>query len=156
KQEIQQRERETGQRLTGVRVFRRWGEPLFDGSQRWARDTGHTVFVSIKSRRKNGAVVSWRSIASARRGGPLWSDMIRQAQQIKSFHATVYVVFNHEPEAKASRGMGSPADFVAAWRHLVSTYRAAGVRNARYVWTMTGPAFGESAGGGRTRADEYY
>lgn len=156
RQEIQQRESETGGRLAGVRVFRRWGEPLFDGSQKWARDTGHTVFVSIKSRRKDGAVVRWRDIASARQGSALQADMLRQARDLKRFHAVVYVVFNHEPEAKASDGMGSPADFVAAWRHLVATYRAAGVRNARYVWTMTGPAFGESAGGGRTRADLYY
>lgn len=156
RQEIQQHERETGHHLTGVRVFRRWGEPLFDGSQRWARDTGHTVFVSIKSRRTNGADIRWHDIATARKVSPLQSDMLRQAEQIKGFHATVYVVFSHEPEAKTSRAMGSPADFIAAWRHLVSTYRAAGVRNARYVWTMTGPAFGESTGGGRTRADQYY
>lgn len=156
KQEIQQHERETGHHLAGVRVFRRWGQTLFDGSQRWARDSGHTVFISIKSRRENGAIVRWRDIASAGRGSPLRSDMLRQAREIKHFHALVYVVFNHEPEAKASWGMGSPADFVAAWRRLVSTYRAAGVRNARYVWTMTGPAFGDGAGGGRTRADLYY
>ena len=49
--------------------------------------------------------------------------------------------------------MGRPSDFVAAWRRLVGIYRAAGVRNARYVWTMTGGSFTASAGGGRTRAD---
>jgi hypothetical protein len=52
--------------------------------------------------------------------------------------------------------MGRPADFVAAWRHVISTYRAAGVRNARYVWTVTGWAFTAKAGQGLTRADLYY
>jgi hypothetical protein len=156
RQEIQQREQEAGHRLTGVRVFRRWDEPLFDRDQRWAARTGHVVFVSIKSRRKNGALIRWRDIAFARPGSPLQQDMVRQARQIKRFGALVYVVFNHEPDARTSRPMGTPAEFAAAWRHVVSTYRAAGVRNARYVWTLTGPAFGESAGRGLTRADLYY
>jgi hypothetical protein len=156
RQEIQEREHETGHALDGVRVFKRWDEPVFDGSQQWAKRTGHTVFVSIKSRRLNGAKIPWRDIANARPGTPLWADMQRQAAQIKQFGALVYVVFNHEPDAQTSRPMGSPADFIAAWRHLIDTYRAAGVRNARYVWTMTGWSFTAKAGGGRTRAELYY
>jgi hypothetical protein len=154
--EIQQREAETGHRLEGVRVFRRWDEPLFGGDQWWAKRTGHTVFVSIKSRLKNGAKLSWHDIATAPVGSPLWRDMQRQAREIKQFGAVVYVVFNHEPDAKTSAPMGRPADFVAAWRRVIGTYRAAGVHNARYVWTMTGWAFTANAGGGRTRADVYY
>lgn len=156
RQETQQRERDAGHGLTGVRVYRRWGERLFDGAQQWAKRTGHIVFVSIKARRVNGATIRWRDIATAGPGSPLQADMLRQANQIKRFRATVYVVFNHEPDARASRAMGDPADFVAAWRHLVETYRAAGVRNARYVWTLTGAAFAANAGDGRTRADAYY
>lgn len=156
RQEIQQRERETGHRLPGVRVFRRWNDPLFDGSQTWARDTGHTVFLSIKSRRLDGSKIPWHDVAVAEPGSPLYADMRRQAQEIKWFGAPVYIVFNHEPDAATSRPMGSPADFVAAWRRLISTYRAMGVRNARYVWTLTGDAYASYLGGGRTRADLYY
>jgi hypothetical protein len=149
--EIQQRESDAGHRLVGVRVFRRWGEPLFDDGTQWASRTGHVLFLSIKSRRGNGELIRWRDIAYAGPASPLQADMLRQADQIRRFGATVYVVFNHEPDARISRPMGDPADFVAAWRHLVGTYRAAGVRNARFVWTLTGPAFGD-----RTRADAYY
>jgi hypothetical protein len=156
RQEIQQRESETGHRLPGVRVFRRWDETLLNANQSWAKKTGHTVFLSIKSRRKNGALIGWREIATAQPGSPLYNDMRRHADEIKRFGAVVYVVFNHEPDAKTSRPMGQPGDFVAAWRHLVDTYRAAGVRNARYVWTLTGESFGVRAAGGRTRADSYY
>ncbi len=156
RQEIQQREHETGHRLEGVRVFRRWDEPLFNGDQQWARNTGHTVFLSIKSRRNNGVKIPWRDVAAARPGRPLWNDIRRQAQEIKRFGALVYVVFNHEPDARTSAPMGGPADFVAAWRNVIRSYRALGVRNARYVWTMTGWAFTADGGGGRTRADLYY
>lgn len=156
RQEIEQREHETGHRLPAVRVFRRWDERLLDGNQTWARGTGHTVFLSVKSRRKSGALIGWRDVAAARPGTPLYADMLRQAAEIKRFGAVVYLVFNHEPDAKTSRPMGAPGDFVAAWRHLVDVYRSAGVRNARYVWTLTGESFAVGAGGGRTRADAYY
>lgn len=154
--EIQQREAETGHKLAAVRVFRRWDETLLDGNQTWARDTGHTVFLSIKSRQKNGAKIAWRDIANAKPGSGLYNDMRHQADQIKKFGSLVYVVFNHEPDARTSRPMGSPADFVAAWRNLVGVYRTAGVRNARYVWTLTGESFAVNTGKGHTRADSYY
>jgi hypothetical protein len=156
RQEIEQREHETGHRLPAVRVFRRWDERLLDGNQAWARGTGHTVFLSIKSRYKNGSLIGWRDVAAARPGSQLYADMLRQAAEIRRFGAQVYLVFNHEPDAKTSRPMGAPADFAAAWRHLVDVYRAAGVRNVRYVWTLTGESYAVNAGGGRTRADAYY
>lgn len=146
RQEAEERERETGHRLTGLRVFRRWDQPLFDADQQWAARTGHAVFVSVKARRADGSAVGWRDIATAPPGSPLANDMLRQAGEIKRFGALVYVVFNHEPDAAASQGMGGPGDFIAAWRRVVTTYRSAGVRNARYVWTMTDWAFGRNAG----------
>jgi hypothetical protein len=145
RRESEERERETGRHLTGVRVFRRWDQPLFDADQQWARRTGHTVFLSIKSRRADGSAIGWRDLALAPTGTRLARDMIRQADEIRRFGSPVYIVFNHEPDARSSRSMGGPADFIAAWRRLVNTYRAAGVRNARYVWTVTDWAFGRDA-----------
>jgi hypothetical protein len=145
RQESEERERETGRHLTGVRVFRRWDQPLIDADQRWAQKTGHTVFLSIKSRRADRSAVAWRELANAPAGSALAHDMLRQAAEIKRFGSLVYIAFNHEPDARASRSMGGPADFIAAWRRLVTTYRAAGVTNARYVWTMTDWAFGRGA-----------
>jgi hypothetical protein len=147
RQEVLEREHESAHHLQGVRVFRRWDETLLDADQRWARDTGHTIFLSVKSRRADGSLIAWRDIAA----GALDADLRRQARQIRDFGALVYLVFNHEPDAKTSAPMGGPRDFVAAWRHLVSTYRAEGVRNARYVWTMTGDAFARGV-----PADRYY
>lgn len=135
------RERETGRRLEGVRAFKRWDEPLVGPDQRWAVRTGHALFLSVKSRLLDGTPLRWRDIADAAPGTPLHDDLVRQARAVKSLHATVRLVFNHEADAKTSRPMGEPADFVAAWRRLVSTYRAAGVTNVRYVWTMTDQAF---------------
>jgi glycosyl hydrolase family 26 len=135
------REDETGHRIEGVRVFKRWDEPLIGADQRWAVRTGHTLFLSVKSRLLDGTLLRWRDIANAAPGSPLYADMLRQAHELKTVRATVFLVFNHEPDAKTSRPMGGPADYVAAWRRFVDVLRAAGVTNARYVWTLTDQAF---------------
>lgn len=145
KWEIQRREEELGKHLEAARVFRRWGQPLFDEDQLWARDTGHTIFVSVKSRHPDGSKIKWRNIADAGPGSRLHDEMLRQARQIRDFGAPVYVTFNHEPDAKTSRAMGDAAEFVAAWRNVIDTYREAGVSNARYVWVMTEAAFHSDA-----------
>ncbi|MEV0596372.1 glycosyl hydrolase [Nonomuraea cavernae] len=151
--EIERRESETGVPLAGVRVFKRWDWTLFDADETWARDTGHTVFVSVKSRRGDGSPIRWRDIADSRPGDPLHQDMVRQAAQIKDFGAIVYFTFSHEPEAKGSRPMGEGADFVDAWRKVVDLQRAQGVTNARYVWTVTSVAFERTD---RTAASLFY
>lgn len=151
--ELQQREAETGQRFGGVRIFRRWDQVLVDDDLRWARDSGHTVFLSVKSRRLDGTVVPWREIAEAGPGSPLRENMTAQAEQLRQFGSTIYFVFNHEPEARPSQDMGTPADFVAAWTKLVDTYRAVGTTNVRYVWTMTNLGFERDGG---ALAEAYY
>ena len=145
KWEIREREKELGKRMEAVRVYKRWDESLFGEDQIWARNTGHTIFLSIKTRRDDGSKIKWRDIANAEPGSRLYNDMVRQAREIQDFGASVYVIFNHEPDAKTSRPMGRPADFVAAWRKLVNTYRRASVTNAHYVWVVTEWAFREKA-----------
>jgi hypothetical protein len=135
------RQRETGRHIEGVRAFKRWDEQLIGPDQRWAVRTHHTLFLSVKTRLHDGTLLRWRDIADTAPGSPLYGDMLRQAHELKSVEATVYLVFNHEPDAKTSRPMGTPADFVAAWRRYVSVLRSAGATNVRYVWTLTDYAF---------------
>lgn len=141
KAEILDHERVLGHRMNGVRVFKGWDSKLFGTPHQWAGDTGHTLFVSIKAKRSNGTQLSFRSIANAKPGSRLHNEMLSQARQIKEYGKPVYIVFNHEPEAWFSRSSGGPEDFKAAWRKVINTYRQAGVKNAEYVWTMTGYGF---------------
>jgi hypothetical protein len=129
-----------GSTLHGLRVYKSWGDPLFGTAQTWARDTGHTLFMSIRSKRQDGTVIPWAQIAAAQPGSPLYNDMLSQAAQIKAFRSTTYIAFNHEPEAAEARAMGSSAEFVAAYQKVESVWKAAGVTNVRYVFAAT--AFG--------------
>ncbi len=141
RQEILDHEKVLGQQMAGVRVYRSWDSKLFSSSEIWARDTGHTLFLSIKAQRTTGEVLKWRDIADAKPGSRLHNEMLAQARQLRGFGAKVYVTFNHEPEAHTSAGMGTAADFVAAWRKVITVYREHGVKNAEFVWTMTAWGF---------------
>lgn len=149
---IETNESLAGRKVVGARVYRQWDQSLFSANQTWARDTGHTLFLSVKAQ-KNGAGVRYSSIANAQPGSALYVDMQRQARDIKAFGDKVYITFQHEPEAGEAASLGSGAEFAAAWRKVVSVYRAEGVRNAQYVWTVT--AYGFARKDDR-RADLYY
>lgn len=140
KTQILAHEQVLGRKMQGIRQFRKWDSTLFGATERWARDTGHTLFTSVKAERRDGTVVRWRDIANAAPGSRLHNDMLSQARQLKDFGAKVYFIFNHEPEVTSWK-MGSSADFIAAWRKLVTLYRSAGVTNVEYVWTMTAWGF---------------
>ena len=126
---VEDHERVLGGRLNGLRVYKAWDQRLFGSSQRWARDSGHTLFMSVNTRRRDGGGASWRRIADARPGDALYTDMVRQALEVKAFRARVYLAFHHEPEARSSWKYGSGADFTRAWRNWVSVFRRTGVSN---------------------------
>ncbi len=59
----------------------------------------------------------------------------QRADAFKSFGSPVYLTLHHEPENDMAQ-YGSQSDFVAAFRHIVDIFRARGVTNVGWVWTM--------------------
>lgn len=153
KSAVQAHERVLGSRLNGLRVYKSWDSQLFGSSQTWARDTGHTLFLSIRSERQNGSNVRFADVANAQPGSKIYQDMVRQAQQIKAFRDTVYIAYNHEPEARGAYDLGDGAQFAAAYRKVESVWKAQGVHNVRYVWAMTAYGFARHD---NHRAELYY
>jgi hypothetical protein len=61
------------------------------------------------------------------------------AQSVKAFGHPVIISFGHEMNGNwYSWGYQhtSPAVFVAAWRHIVDVFRAAGAENVTWMWTV--------------------
>jgi mannan endo-1,4-beta-mannosidase len=61
------------------------------------------------------------------------------ATSVHAFHHPVIIGFGHEMNGSwYSWGYGktSPASFVQAWRHVVTTFRALGARNVTWLWTV--------------------
>ena len=136
--------------VADARLYYQWNQPFPDATAEWARDHGRQVFMSVFPKRLNRTAVSWSEVASARPGSTIYAEMKAWATQIKDFGAPVLLSFNHEPEARASNGLGTAADYVAAWRSFITLLRDEGVTNAEYVFIAT------SFGYGQGRAQPYY
>jgi glycosyl hydrolase family 26 len=142
-QAVQRIEHAIGRPLGAVRVYAQWDDYKTFPSDyhEWLRDTDHAMYFSVKAWRSNKSIIKWADIAGARPGSRVYDEIVAWAEGIKGFGDRVFFIFNHEPEAKKSDPMGTSAQFVAAWRHIVDIFRAQGVTNARYVWVMTDYAF---------------
>jgi mannan endo-1,4-beta-mannosidase len=79
--------------------------------------------------------ISVAAIASGHYDGYLTS----YAEAVRHYHYPVIVSFGHEMNGDwYSWGYKrtSPATFVAAWRHVVSLFRALGTQNVTWLWTV--------------------
>jgi hypothetical protein len=88
----------------------------------------------------------WSEVAAAGPGSALHADVVRWTRTIASRPGPVFLAYHHEPEAGGSIGYGSPAEFIAAYRRVVSIFRAEGAANVRFTWQMTAWSFRTSPG----------
>jgi hypothetical protein len=151
---LEHTESKLGRKVGATRRYLSW-----DGSigsyDRWLVSSGRLPLISVKSVRHNGTKVAWGSIADAKPGSALYSQMQKWADGVKSLKKPVYFTFNHEPEAAASNSFGTSAQYVSAWRKIVSVFRARGVTNAKFLWIMTGWSF-DVGSGDRRQAAKWY
>jgi hypothetical protein len=129
-----------GRKVSASRVYLLWDSNI-GAYQKMLASTGRTPVISVNSMRHGGARVGWRSVADATPTSAIGKEIAGWADKIKSLNAPVYFTYNHEPEAAGSNGRGTSADFVAAWRKIVTVFRQRGVTNAKFLWIMTGWAF---------------
>jgi mannan endo-1,4-beta-mannosidase len=120
----------TGVRPNLVSYYSGWYEPF------------KTAFAAAAA--KNGAVplvqldpegISVKAIAS----GSYDAYLTTYAQAVRAYHHPVVLSFGHEMNGYwYSWGyQNTPAPvFVAAWRHIVDLFRAQGVRNVTWLWTI--------------------
>jgi hypothetical protein len=142
-----------GRRLAIIRMYADWNTPWPDSTSIWASEGGRRVMLSVKSRLDNGGYVRYRDIAAAQPGSPLYTDILRWANAVKAFRAPVFFTFNHEPEVQVSDGSGTAAEFVAAWRKIITVFRAHRVHNADYLFIATADGFKRTDA---RRATPYY
>lgn len=81
-----------------------------------------------------GTRYSWSAIAS---GALDRSIIIPQAERLRAYRSTVFLTFGAESDASISKA-NTPAQFVAAWRHIHDLFARLQVRNVVWVWTTTG------------------
>ncbi|MFC8191466.1 hypothetical protein ACFUMH_07335 [Cellulomonas sp. NPDC057328] len=116
-------------RLDAQRVYVRWDEELRGPGTSATVERGRVPMLSVLPRRGDGSVVRWSTIAS---GGV--DERIRShARQVKQLGPAVYLTLHHEPDIAGS-AWGTPAEYVAAWRHYLEVFRDEGVTTVLWTW----------------------
>jgi hypothetical protein len=103
----------------------------------------------------NAGGASWKQVANAQPGSALYNDIVRWAQTIKARGGHVMVAYNHEPEAAPGGYRGTPSEFIAAWRKVVTIFRNQGATNVEWTWQMTAYSFKVKSSDARA-ADRWY
>lgn len=133
-QAIRALEGATGRSLAVIRHYDMWDDQFPSTTETALRDSGHTLLLSVKAKRRDGRFVLWRDIAAAQPGSPLHDDMVRWATALRDFDGPVQVSFNHEAETSSSRPSGSAAEYVAAARAFTTVLRAHPAPKVRIAW----------------------
>jgi len=110
--------------------FSGWTEPFATSFAESISKRGAVPFVQIDP--------SFASVAGIVAGA--YDGYLRSyADSVRDFGHGVVIGFGHEMNAPwYSWGYGhvAPATFVAAWRHIVTLFRAAGADNVTWLWTI--------------------
>ncbi|MBR7826238.1 hypothetical protein KDK95_07995 [Actinospica sp. MGRD01-02] len=120
----------TGTRPDMLEEFIGWGQPLPAVAANWS--SGELTLVSLQSN-----TTTLASIASGQ--DDLYLDRI--AVQARTAAIPIALDFDHEfngnwyPWGADGSQHASPAEFVAAWRHMHDVFEAAGARNVIWVWS---------------------
>lgn len=113
-----------------VEYYSPWTAPFDTSFARTAWDHDAYVLVQLQP---NGVTLA--SIAAGRSDAYLRS----YADAVVAFGHPVILSFGHEMNGtwySWGEGHTSPATFVAAWRHVVRVFRAAGAGNVTWLWTV--------------------
>jgi hypothetical protein len=124
-----------GRRLDIVHSYLRWGAPFPTLSDQVALRQGSTLLLSWTG-------TDSRAVLSGTQDG-----VIRQlAREIKALRKPIFLEWRWEMDRPNLRGsVGSPAEFIAAWKHVRAIFAASHVSNAGWVWCPTARGF--AAGG---------
>jgi hypothetical protein len=119
-----------GQQPNLVGYYSGWGEPF------------QTSFAETASKHGAATIMQWdpTDIPVSKIAAGDYDTYVRSfAASVRSFGKPVVIGFGHEMNANwYSWGYGQlpPATFVAAWRHIVTVFRNAGVSNVTWLWTV--------------------
>jgi hypothetical protein len=119
-----------------VHRFHDLGDPVPSADERALLADGRILQISIDARfyGRPDDTITWADIASGRYDAQLRA----QARGIASLNKPVFLTFDHEPDLPRRAGLGTPSQFVAAWRHTHDLFVGAGATNAVWVWVVTG------------------
>ncbi len=132
-QAIERTEAQIGRRLDIDHQFYRWDQNMVGGTQQADAAAGRYPFVSWKPMTSGGQVITWPAIAAGEQDAHIRSV----ARSMRDFGHPMFAVFHHEPYDESLEGWGTPADYIAAYRRVVTLAREEGATNVAWVMVLT-------------------
>ena len=122
---------ELGRRLDIVHTYLKWQGTFPTASDRAALSQRSTL------------LLSWAGTDSSAVSSGIDDNVIRQrAREIKATHKPIFLEWRWEMERPNLRGVvGTPAQFIAAWKHVRAIFAQQHVRNVAWVWCPTAKGF---------------
>jgi beta-mannanase len=111
-------------RVQIISSFVAWDEPFPNAGHALDRDAGRRPLIAWYTDGDLDAVAS----------GDADGLLRERAEACRDFGSPIYIRWAAEFNDAANAAYGRPAEFVAAWRRIVSVFRAAGATNVRWVW----------------------
>jgi mannan endo-1,4-beta-mannosidase len=137
-----------GARLGVASSFRGWGDVFPDAAQRRDADSGHRLLIAWDL--GSSGATRFSTFTSGAHDGYL----ARVAASAANFGRPLYVRpwpelnadwVPFQPTAGADRPAGgTPAQFIAAWRYVVTFFRVHGAGNVRWVFNPTADVYPET------------
>jgi len=126
-------QRQIGRRFDIVHTYMRWLEPFPTSSDLAFMRQGSTL------------LLSWGGVDPRAIMAGTYDSWIRQrAHAIKAARKRIFLEWLWEMDRPNLRGeVHSPADFIAAWKHIRAIFDRARVRNVAWVWCPTARGFAE-------------
>lgn len=124
-------ERSTGRALDIVHTYHPWTQAFPTKAERHFLEAGQQVLIGWAGSDCPG-------IAAGR-----YDSLIRRrAEAVKRLDTPVFIAFRWEMDRPNLRGkVGSPADYIAAWKHTRQIFDDVGATNVGWVWAPTAKGF---------------
>ena len=135
-------ESEIGRKLAIDHQYAHFGDLWPDARMVWDRDNGRLPLLNWAP---ESPTYTWPQIAA----GQADSIIDARARAAAAYGGPILLAFHHEPE-NDTRTYGTPADYVAAWKHVVDRFRAAGATNVQFVLILEAMTFQHGT------ADQWY
>ena len=123
-----------GRKLAFVHLYYKWDEVFPTDMEYFLKDNGQYILLNWSAGLSDGNYIPWQDIAS----GAHDADIDARAADLKAFGATVFFVFNHEPE---NDPYGSSAEYISAFQHVRTRFLADGVTNVSFIWALMAYSF---------------
>ena len=100
-------------------------------------NSGHTLHFAWTAKlwSNQNATPSWKDIAAGKDDA---SVIIPEAKRLAAVKTPFFIDWDHEMDGKTRASWGTPADYVAAYRHIHAVFAQYGVTKAVWAWVPTG------------------